>query len=84
MERKHEVITFKVDKDLAKRMKGLPNRSEFIRNALLQALQNVCPICAGTGVLTPAQAASWGEFSKNHHLEVLQGTGEVTIVCDAH
>jgi hypothetical protein len=35
-------------------------------------------------VLTPAQAASWGEFSKNHHLEVLQGTGEVTIVCDAH
>jgi hypothetical protein len=84
MERKQEVITFKVDKDLAERMKGLPNRSEFIRTAVLLALKNVCPICAGTGVLTPAQSISWNEFSKNHHLEILKETGEITIVCDAH
>jgi hypothetical protein len=84
MERKPEVITFKVDKELAERMKGLRNRSEFIRNAVLLALRNICPICAGTGVLTSAQAASWNEFSKNHHLEVLQESGEITIVCDAH
>ncbi len=84
MERMHEVITFKVDRDLAERMKGLRNRSEFIRTAVLLALKNVCPICAGSGVLTSAQSASWSEFSKNHHLEVLQESGEVTIVCDAH
>jgi len=84
MERMHEVITFKVDRELAERMRGMRNRSEFIRNAVLLAMKNVCPICAGTGVLTPTQSASWNEFSKNHHLEVLQDSGEVTIVCDAH
>ena len=34
-----EVITFKVNDDLMNLLKVLPNRSQFIRNAILRALR---------------------------------------------
>ena len=53
--RKDAIITFKVDESLAGAMQGLPNRSEFIRSAILGALENTCPTCKGTGMLTLQQ-----------------------------
>ena len=64
-----EVLTFKVDKSLLNLIKGLPNRSEFIRTALLTALQNICPLCKGSGVLAPKRKEHWEEFSKKHSIE---------------
>ncbi len=65
---KHDVITFKVDADLAKAMRGIANRSEFIREAVLQALDNGCPLCGGTGVLTPHQKKHWDRFLRTHEM----------------
>jgi len=48
---KQEIVTFKVDEPLREAMRGIPNRSEFIRSAILAALENVCPLCKGTGCL---------------------------------
>ena len=53
--RKQEIVTFKVDEPLWEAMKGIPNRSEFIRAAILSALDSVCPLCKGSGILTPDQ-----------------------------
>ena len=61
-----EVISFKVDDALKKAMEGISNRSEFIRAAILAALDDTCPLCKGTGILTPHQHEHWQEFSKNH------------------
>jgi hypothetical protein len=47
-----ETITFKVERELLQQLLGVPNRSAFIRSALLQALGNICCVCHGTGVLT--------------------------------
>ena len=52
---KQDIITFKVPESLMEAMKGIPNRSEFIRTAVVAALDSVCPLCRGTGVIMPKQ-----------------------------
>ena len=46
--KKQEIITFKADEPLLEAMDGITNRSEFIRAAILSALDSVCPLCKGT------------------------------------
>ena len=43
-QRKEEVITFQVDEELAEALGGIRNRSDFIRQAVLTALGNTCPV----------------------------------------
>jgi len=78
--KKEEVITFKVDRVLADKMRAINNRSEFIRAAILAALDNVCPLCSGTGVLTPNQAEHWHEFMHTNHMGRCDHCGEVTVL----
>ena len=65
---KQAMVTLKVDADLAQALKALPNRSEFIRQAMLKALENACPLCQGTGMLSVAQRRHWDRFAKRHPL----------------
>lgn len=78
---KAEIVTFKVDASLIEAMKGIPNRSEFIRSALLTALENVCPVCKGTGILTPNQKEHWIAFTKGHSIEECEDCHEIHLVC---
>jgi RecJ-like exonuclease len=84
MNQKDEVITFKVDGALAEQLRLMPNRSEFIRQAVLQALQFECPVCRGTGTLSPNQMKHWEEFSHHHHFTTCDVCGEHHISCDDH
>jgi len=68
MSQKADIITFKVDETLLELLRGIPNRSEFIRRAILAALDSVCPLCKGTGVLTPKQKEHWEDFTGKHHV----------------
>jgi hypothetical protein len=81
--RKCEIITFKVDEPLREAMTGIENRSEFIRAAILAALDSVCPLCKGTGILTPDQRKHWQTFAKNHALEECEDCHAVHLVCEA-
>ena len=83
MQVEHEVITFKADRDLLEAMRGIGNRSAFIRQAILAALDSTCPVCSGTGVLTPSQQTHWEEFSLHHHVEECKSCSEIHVVCDA-
>ena len=76
-----EVLTFKVEKDLAKLLKGMPNRSEFIRAAILEALDNICPLCRGSGVLTPHRKKHWNELTRNHLLKECKECQSDILVC---
>ena len=80
MDGKH-IITFKADQALVDAMEGVPNRSEFIRAAILAALDGACPLCHGTGVLSPRQRQHWDEFSANHAVETCTECHEPRIVC---
>jgi hypothetical protein len=76
-----EVITFKVDPALAKLMRGITNRSEFIRTAILGALDNVCPFCRGSGVLTEHRKKHWDELNKSHNMKECRECHEEVMVC---
>ena len=78
---KKEVITFKVDSTLSEAIKGVPNRSDFIRNAIRAALDGSCPVCRGTGLLTPKQKKHWGDFLQSHSLEECEDCHEIHLVC---
>lgn len=78
---KSEIITFKADEKMLALLEGIPNRSEFIRSAVLAALGSVCPLCAGTGILTPSQKEHWDDFAADHELEECDECHEVYVVC---
>lgn len=80
---KQEVITFKVPESMKEAMKAIPNRSEFIRNAILSALDHVCPLCGGTGILNMEQRNHWNQFLKNHAIEKCQECRAVHLVCNS-
>lgn len=79
---KPTVITFKVDETLADALRGVPNRSAFIRSAILAALDNTCPLCRGTGIMTPEQRTHWERFSENHGLEECGQCHAFHLVCE--
>lgn len=79
--KKQEIITFKADAALWRAMQGIPNRSEFIRSAILAAMDSVCPLCKGTGILTPDQQRHWDAFAKHHVVEECDDCHAVHLVC---
>ncbi len=82
--KKEEIVTFKADPSLLEELNKLPNKSEFIRRALLRALGNECPLCNGTGILTPNQLKHWQEFQDHHHAIKCSSCNEVHLTCDAY
>lgn len=80
-QQKSGIITFKADFALLEAMEGIPNRSEFIRNAVLSALESTCPLCRGTGILTPQQTRHWREFTTSHDIQTCTDCGESHLVC---
>jgi hypothetical protein len=48
---KSEIVAFKVEEDLAQFLNNLPNKSDFIRKAILAQFGMTCPLCTGTGVV---------------------------------
>ena len=76
-----EIVTFKMDKSIKKAMRGIQNRSAFIRSAILAALDHVCPFCQGTGVLTPHRKKHWNELVGHHKMKECGECHEHVFVC---
>jgi metal-responsive CopG/Arc/MetJ family transcriptional regulator len=81
MSQKQSVISLKVDDALLEALRGVPNRSEFIRDAILAALDSACPLCGGTGILTASQKEHWDQFTRNHRLTECHDCHEFHLTC---
>ncbi len=81
MRRKQDIITFKVDEGLLRAIKDIPNRSEFIRGAVMAALGIVCPLCDGTGMLSQNQKGHWDDLAADHAVERCDDCHEPVLVC---
>ena len=79
---KHEVITFKAGETLATVLRNIQNRSLFIRNAILKALENVCPLCQGSGILNADQKEHWISFENHHKIKKCGDCESIYIQCD--
>lgn len=84
MDGKAHIITFKAEDTLVEAMEGITNRSEFIRAAILSALEGACPLCRGTGVLNETQRLHWAEFSEKHEMERCVECNVNHLVCMAN
>ncbi|HNW91383.1 MAG TPA: CopG family transcriptional regulator [bacterium] len=84
MPRKDTVLTFKTDPALATALRALPNRSDFIRAAVLAALDNACPLCGGSGLLSPKQKEHWEQLRASHRITKCGDCDELVMVCDRH
>src|SRR5687768_4572209 len=54
---KSSIVALKVDAETAAMLGALPNKSEFIRAALRARLDEICPLCRGSGVRPEAPTA---------------------------
>jgi len=79
---KGEIVTFKADAALLAALEGAGNRSAFIRSAILAALDNTCPVCRGTGMLTPDQKRHWQRFAKNHTIHKCSECNALHLLCE--
>lgn len=82
MKKKERTITFKTDETLAEVLDRIPNKSEFIRNAIEVALKYKCPLCHGRGVLTREQSKHLQSFLTRHNLEKCDKCDAVYFTCD--
>ncbi len=81
---KQEIIAVRADESLIEAMRGISNRSEFIRGAILAALNNVCPFCLGTGIMTPNQRKHWDELVQDHSFVECEECGELKLICNCN
>jgi len=79
---KSEIITFKVDPELAGALSNVSNKSAFIRAAVTSALGAICPLCNGSGILTPCQKEHWDDFAANHEVQECQKCHEPYLICE--
>ncbi|MFV0436696.1 MAG: CopG family transcriptional regulator [Desulfopila sp.] len=79
--KRERVFTFKADAEMAELLDRLANKSEFIRKAIEEALGSRCPLCNGTGSLTPEQSTHMRQFLALHSLERCEKCNAVHFVC---
>ncbi len=79
---KNRMITFKADPALSEALREVPNRSAFIRAAVVAALEHACPLCAGAGVLTPEQKRHWTAFAAQHPVRECDRCHSRRLVCE--
>lgn len=75
------IITFKVDAALVDALKTVRNRSAFIRSALMSALDGTCPLCGGTGRLSPNQKRHLQALGADHSFRRCDVCNETKLVC---
>lgn len=63
---KSQIVAFKVDDDLANFLDKLPNKSEFIRRAILAQFNMTCPLCTGSGVVPSGLHHHFEHVIENH------------------
>jgi hypothetical protein len=80
---RERIFTFKTDEQLAGQLDRIANKSEFIRKAILAALEHDCPLCHGAGQLSAEQRKHWNHFLTLHTLEKCDECNAVHFVCNA-
>lgn len=83
-ERKSAVITFKAEDELLSALENVPNKSQFIRAAVLNALESTCPLCGGAGFLNERQLKHWKSFAREHTLHRCSRCDGLAIECRDH
>lgn len=67
--KKTQIIAFKIEDDLAEFLNKLPNKSEFIRKAIVAQFGMACPLCSGSGVVARGIHNHYKPVIAEHNVE---------------
>src|SRR5204863_9570575 len=73
---KSQIVAFKVEEDLADFLNKLPNKSAFIRKAIVAQLGMACPLCTGSGVVPTGIHDHYAPLMSKHNVRKCDGCGE--------
>src|SRR5262245_41555465 len=66
---KTAVVAFKVEEELKELLDRLPNKSDFIRKAIMAQLGVACPLCRGKGVIARGVHNHYAPIISGHNLK---------------
>jgi len=69
---KSRTVAVKVEAELADFLARLPNKSEFIRQAILAQFGTACPLCSGAGQLASALGSHYAPLLEKHRERACQ------------
>ena len=58
-----------------------PGLNAVIRAAVLSALDHACPLCQGTGLMSPEQKKHWDAFARDHAVKHCQECDALYLTC---
>jgi hypothetical protein len=73
---KSAVVAFKVEEELADLLNKLPNKSAFIRKAIVAQLGMTCPLCNGQGVVPRGLHDHYAGLVRTHNLRACEKCGD--------
>ena len=77
---KTQIVAFKVEEDLAEFLNKLPNKSAFIRKAIVAQLGMACPLCNGTGIVPKGIHDHYAPLLSKHNARKCDGCGGKQIL----
>src|SRR3954453_19642128 len=73
---KSELVAFKIEADLAEFLNKLPNKSAFIRKAIVAQLGMACPLGGGTGVVPRGLHEHYAPVLAKNSIRKCNGCGD--------
>src|SRR3954462_8680063 len=73
---KSQLVAFKVEVELAEFLNKLPNKSAFIRKAIVAQLGMACPLCNGTGVVPKGIHDHYAPLLAKYNRRACDGCGD--------
>ena len=77
---KSRTVAVKVEDELADFLDRLPNKSDFIRRAILAQFGTACPLCAGSGQVPAAIGEHYGPVLRQHRERACLKCGTVEVI----
>ena len=80
---KSSIVAFKVEDELAEFLNKLPNKSAFIRKAIVAQLGMTSPLCGGTGVVPRGLHEHYAPVLAKNNIRKCDGCGDkITLPAD--
>jgi hypothetical protein len=78
------LVAFKVEPELADLLNRLPNKSDFIRKAIVAHLGLTCPLCHGKAIVSRGIYSHFAALIQTHRVQACAGCGdELKLPTDA-
>jgi hypothetical protein len=77
---KQTLVAFKVEAELADLLNRLPNKSEFIRQAIASQLGTACPLCNGQGVVARATHEHFAPLILSQQVQTCAACGKDALL----